>query len=174
LLHRVTPSANRYDMTAESSEEFDELTRAWQEFEGRVPVRLCAIQNDLHLCALVEFMNALVDRIGDQENHPLMQLLEIATVFVHDDEEWNIGIPDASPSAVLRFLMSQHGMRQADLRALFGSRSNVSEVLNGKREINSRQAQSLAKRFGLSPACVSLFTCNGIDRKVPNCHKFPY
>jgi hypothetical protein len=34
----------------------------------------------------------------------------------------------------------------------FGSQSNVSEVLNGKREINARQARSLAKRFGVSPA----------------------
>jgi HTH-type transcriptional regulator/antitoxin HigA len=73
------------------------------------------------------------------------------TAFVHDYEERNVEIPDASPSEVLRFLMAQHGLRQADLAADFGSQSNVSEVLNGKREINARQARALAKRFGVSP-----------------------
>ena len=35
---------------------------------------------------------------------------------------------------------------------IFGSQSNVSEVLRGKREINARQARTLGKRFGVSPA----------------------
>jgi HTH-type transcriptional regulator/antitoxin HigA len=48
--------------------------------------------------------------------------------------------------------MQQHELRQADLAEIFGSQSNVSEVLNGKREINARQARELAKRFRVSPA----------------------
>jgi HTH-type transcriptional regulator/antitoxin HigA len=48
--------------------------------------------------------------------------------------------------------MKQHDLRQADLAENFGSQSNVSEVLSGKREINARQARSLAARFGVSPA----------------------
>jgi HTH-type transcriptional regulator/antitoxin HigA len=43
-------------------------------------------------------------------------------------------------------------LRQTDLAKIFGSQSNVSEVLNGKREINARQARALGKRFGVSPA----------------------
>jgi antitoxin component HigA of HigAB toxin-antitoxin module len=39
-----------------------------------------------------------------------------------------------------------------DLAEDFGSQSNVSEVLSGKREINARQARSLAARFGVSSA----------------------
>jgi HTH-type transcriptional regulator / antitoxin HigA len=71
---------------------------------------------------------------------------------VRDYEERSIEIPDAEPSAVLRFLMEQHSLRQADLAAIFGSQSNVSEVLSGKREINARQARALAHRFSVSPA----------------------
>jgi HTH-type transcriptional regulator / antitoxin HigA len=43
-------------------------------------------------------------------------------------------------------------LRQADLAEIFGSQSNVSEVLNGKRKINARQARALASRFGVSAA----------------------
>jgi HTH-type transcriptional regulator/antitoxin HigA len=69
-----------------------------------------------------------------------------------DYEARNIDIPEAEPSAVLRLLMEQHDLRQSDLANIFGSQSNVSEVLRGKREINARQARTLGKRFGVSPA----------------------
>ena len=69
-----------------------------------------------------------------------------------DYEARNIDIPEAEPSAVLRLLMEQHDLRQTDLAKIFGSQSNVSRVLRGKREINARQARTLGKRFGVSPA----------------------
>jgi HTH-type transcriptional regulator/antitoxin HigA len=139
-------------MTDGSIGEFDEWTPAWHAFEAHAPVKLRAIENERHFRAMAKFMDKLVDRIGDQENHPLMGLLDIVTAFVHDYEERNVEIPDSSPSEVLRFLMEQHGLRQADLADDFGSQSNVSEVLNGKREINARQARALANRFRVSPA----------------------
>lgn len=101
---------------------------------------------------MVAFMNRLVDKIGDDENHPLMGLLDVVTSFIHDYEERHVDIPDAKPAGALRFLMRQHGLRQADLAPIFGAQSNVSEVLSGKREINARQARALAERFGISAA----------------------
>jgi HTH-type transcriptional regulator/antitoxin HigA len=139
-------------MIGSSVSGFEELTRAWREFEAHTPVKLRAIENERHFRAMVRFMNKLVDRIGDQENHPLMGLLDIVTAFVHDYEERNVEIPDVGPSAVLRFLMDQHGLHQADLAREFGSRSSVSEMLNGKCAISGRQARAFAKRLGVSSA----------------------
>ena len=139
-------------MTDGSIGEFDEWAPAWREFESHAPVKLRAIENERHFRAMVKFMDKLLDRIGDQENHPLMGLLDIVTAFVQDYEERNVEIPDASPSAALRLLMDQHGLRQTDLAKEFGSQSNVSEVLSGKRGINARQARALADRFGVSAA----------------------
>jgi HTH-type transcriptional regulator/antitoxin HigA len=156
VIHDASAKAKRKKeieaMTDGAIGEFDELAPAWRELEAHSPVKLRAIENERHFRAMVKFMNKLVDKIGDQESHPLMGLLDIVTSFVHDYEERNVEIPDASPSVVLRFLMEQHDLRQADLAQDFGSQSNVSEVLNGKREINARQARALAKRFGVSPA----------------------
>jgi HTH-type transcriptional regulator / antitoxin HigA len=125
---------------------------AWRELEARAPVKLTTIRSERHYKAMTEFMNDLLDTVGDRESHPLAGLLEVVTLFVRDYEEHNVEIPDASPADVLRFLMDQKQLRQVDLAALFGSQSNVSEVLNGKREINARQARALGKRFGVSPA----------------------
>ena len=129
----------------------DDMTPAWRELEARAPVKLGAIRNERHFKAMTEFMNELLDEIGDRESHPLAGLLEVVTMFVRDYEERHVEIPEASPAAVLRFLMDQRELRQVDLAELFGSQSNVSEVLSGKREINARQARALGKRFGVSP-----------------------
>jgi len=48
--------------------------------------------------------------------------------------------------------MDEHGLTQADLRSELGGQPVVSEILNGKREINARQAKALAARFHVSPA----------------------
>jgi HTH-type transcriptional regulator / antitoxin HigA len=101
---------------------------------------------------MTEFMNELLEKIGGRESHPLAGLLDVVTMFVRDYEERHVEIPDAAPTDVLRFLMDQRELRQVDLADLFGSQSNVSEVLNGRREINARQARALGKRFGVSPA----------------------
>ena len=137
---------------AENNDELEALAPAWREFQSLTPVKLRAVENERHYRAMVNFMNKLVDEIGDRESHHLMGLLDIVTFFVRDYEERNIEVPEAEPRTVLRFLMQQHDLRQSDLAELFGSQSNVSEVLNGKREINARQARALGSRFGVSPA----------------------
>jgi HTH-type transcriptional regulator/antitoxin HigA len=124
----------------------------WQELEARAPVKLEAICNERHFKAMTAFMNDLVDKIGDRESHPLMGLLDVVAMFVRDYEERKVEIPETRPADALRFMMDQHRLRQVDLADLFGSQSNVSEVLGGKREINVRQARALGKRFGVSPA----------------------
>jgi hypothetical protein len=43
------------------------------------------------------------------------------------------------------------GLQQADLPEV-GSQSVVSEILNGKRDLNVRQIRALVKRFHVSPA----------------------
>ena len=139
-------------MTHVATRDIDSLTPAWRELAARAPVKLSTIASERHYRAMVDFMDKLLDKIGDRENHPLMGLLDVVTIFVRDYEGRNVEIPDAEPSAVLRLLMEQHGLRQIDLAKIFGSQSNVSEVLNGKREINTRQVRLLAKRFGVSPA----------------------
>ena len=50
----------------------------------------------------------------------------------------------------MRFLIEQHGLKQADLADEVGTQSVVSEILNGHRHINARQAKALAQRFGVS------------------------
>jgi HTH-type transcriptional regulator / antitoxin HigA len=101
---------------------------------------------------MVNFLDELLDEIGDRKSHALMGLLDIVSLFVHDYEERNLEFPNSEPHAALRFFMEQHNLRQADLANIFGSHSNVRDVLNGKREIDTSRAKALAARFHISAA----------------------
>ncbi len=59
---------------------------------------------------------------------------------------------DIPPSDILKFLIDQHNLVQGDLAEDLGGQSVVSDILNGKRELNKRQIEALAKRFHVSPA----------------------
>ena len=77
----------------------------------------------------------------------------IAKLLLHlvDHYEHRTTTPPAStPRQVLRHLMDQRQLKQADLAPVFGTVSIVSEVLSGKRQINAKQARKLADYFHLS------------------------
>ena len=79
------------------------------------------------------------------------ELAELLTLLVEDFEEKHYKLPKGKPLDVVRFLMEQHDLRQKDLADVFGTPSIVSEVLNGKRELNKEQIARLSARFHVSP-----------------------
>lgn len=126
------------------------LAPAWNAFQSALPVRLAAIHSPAEYERAVEFMNQLLDVVGDHEEHELADMLELLGQLVEDYESRHHALPDAEPSQVLRFLIKQHDLKQADLAHELGTQSVVSEILNGHRQINARQAKALAQRFGVS------------------------
>lgn len=139
-------------MSYAATMNIDELTPTWQALETQASAKLAAIDNERHYKAMTGLMNELLDEIGDRKRHPLMGLLDVVTLLIEDYEKRTVKLPQADPASVLRFLMEQNDLRQADLAEIFGSQSNVSEILAGKRKINARQAKALAKRFSVSVA----------------------
>ncbi|WP_291014108.1 helix-turn-helix domain-containing protein [Hydrogenophaga sp.] len=128
------------------------LAPAWNAFQNALPVRLAAIHSPAEYERAVGFMNQLLDVVGDDEEHELADMLELLGQLIEDYESQHHALPDAEPGRVLRFLMDQYGLKQTDLVAELGAQSVVSEVLNGRRQINVRQAKALAERFGVSAA----------------------
>ncbi|MBI4876213.1 MAG: hypothetical protein HY822_16380 [Acidobacteria bacterium] len=63
------------------------------------------------------------------------------------------GLPpdDSTPAERLRFLLEHSGKTPADLLPIFGQRSHVNEVLNGKRKIGAEQARKLGRLFSMQP-----------------------
>lgn len=77
-------------------------------------------------------------------------LLGLLAVLVADFEEKAYPLDEGTPRDTLLFLMEQKNLRQKDLVPVFGSRSTVSAVVNGKRDISKSQARKLGEFFDLS------------------------
>ena len=121
-----------------------QLQNHWQNISP-----LLTIRNEREYDAAVERMNELLDEIGTDENHPLYSLLDTLGTLIQAYEEEHHSIPETKGADVLRFLMDEHGLTQSELPEV-GSQGVVSEILNGKRELNVRQIRALAKRFKVS------------------------
>lgn len=98
----------------------------------------------------VATLNELLDEIGTDERHPLYDLLDTLGTVIAAYEAEHVALPLADGRDVLVYLMEEHDLRQSDLPEV-GSQGIVSEILNGKRELNVRQIRALAARFGVSP-----------------------
>jgi len=51
------------------------------------------------------------------------EAIELLTLLIERYEEENYALPEASPADVLRFLLSQHGLKQRDLAETWAERA---------------------------------------------------
>ena len=105
--------------------------------------------NDEELDRLVDHLDELLDVVGDDEQHPLASLVNLLGTLVAEYESEHVEEPSATGVDVLKELMVMNQLRQSDFPEI-GSQGVVSEVLNGKRELNIRQVKALAKRFNVT------------------------
>ena len=103
-------------------------------------------ENEVYTAALYE-----LDQRSKRLTAAEKELAELLTLLIEDFEEKRYRLPRAKPLEVVRFLMEQHNLLQKDLADVFGTRSIVSEVLSGKRELNKDQIARLSARFHVSP-----------------------
>jgi HTH-type transcriptional regulator/antitoxin HigA len=105
------------------------------------------IHTDAELDAAIALLDDFLDRATltpDEED-----FLELLSALVENYERDHVAIPLVSGVAVLRHLMEENGLTQADLAADFGGKSVVSEVLSGKRALSKTHVRKLSERFGL-------------------------
>jgi len=98
------------------------------------------------MAALLEELT-IPERELTPEEDALANLIE-KLVVDYDDRYY--AIPDAKPHEMVKFLMEQRDLKQADLVSVLGSRAQVSDLVNGKRGISKAQARKLAEFFGVS------------------------
>jgi len=98
------------------------------------------------------FLDKLLDMVGDNESHELMGLVDVIghMIAMYDEVHVKSVKKDAGIDA-LKFLMEQHDLHQRDLKNEIGSQGVVSEILNGKRQLNITQIKKLSVRFNVSP-----------------------
>lgn len=128
-----------------------ELATCWKAFDDAFGLG-APIQDEARYEELLDTVGDLMDVLAANEGSPVAGLVELLTDRIREYENRVHPWPDTStPAQVLRFLMDQHGLKQSELSAI-GTQGVVSEILNGKRELNVRQIGELSKMFRVSPA----------------------
>jgi HTH-type transcriptional regulator/antitoxin HigA len=122
----------------------DDLAHAWESWRSVVGV--IRVDTPWKYERAVKLINTIIDEIGQDETHPLAEVLDYLGDLVKAYEDVHVVIPPAPPHEVLQFLMEEHQLTQADL-ADEVSPSHLSEILSGKRAISKASAKKLAQRF---------------------------
>ena len=130
----------------------DILSKQWTP----VSDLLSPIQNENDYKEAVSLLDQMIDAVGSNEDHPLATMMYHLGNLINeyeksDDDLSNLGERGDAISTI-KFLMDQHGLKQADLKDVFGSQGNVSEVLRGIRELNLKHIRKLASRFNADPS----------------------
>ena len=127
--------------------ELNRIENLWADIQPFLSVP----HNEGEYNRLVSLLDELIDRIGEEEHHPLSSLMETLSTLIEGYEKKHLPPSQSDAISALKFLMKEHGLRQSDLVEV-GSQGVVSEILSGKRKLNLRQVRRLSSRFNVSPA----------------------
>jgi len=114
----------------------------------RYPLR--PIRSDAELDAASEVIDDLTDR--DDLSPAELDYLDVLGDLVEKYEAEHIEMPHVSDAQMLRSLMDEMNVKQVDVVQGTGiSKTVVSLVLNGKRNLTREHVKVLSKYFGVNP-----------------------
>jgi HTH-type transcriptional regulator/antitoxin HigA len=109
---------------------------------------LTVIADDKHLDRAVALIDELLDR--PVRDYGEQSYLDALTTLVESYENEHVQMPDVGGVAVLRNLMTDNSITQAELSRETGiAESALSEVLSGKRRLSRGHVGCLARYFGV-------------------------
>jgi HTH-type transcriptional regulator/antitoxin HigA len=111
-----------------------------------MPVVIQTEEENDRMLAEAEKLMAKGENLSPEED----ALLRLMSTLIQDFEVKFYQPRDVTPLEMLQHLMDARGLKQSDLREVFGSKGIASEVINGKRGISKTHAKALAKFFGVS------------------------
>jgi HTH-type transcriptional regulator/antitoxin HigA len=93
---------------------------------------------------------ALVSQLMDSTDPADRARLRAQAIILQDYEAKRWPIAPASVADIIQYLMEQHDLTQADMAPILGTRSRVSEVLNGRRPLSMSMIRKLRSTFHVS------------------------
>lgn len=109
------------------------------------------INNDADYTEATKLADVLVDDGAMDAEHPHHSLFMTIADLIYAYDQRHYPMPRVLGSEMLRFLMTQHGLKQNQLPEI-GKQSVVSEILSGQRNLTVDHIRGLSNRFAVSPA----------------------
>jgi HTH-type transcriptional regulator/antitoxin HigA len=92
----------------------------------------------------------LVSRLMGSDDPTDRARLRAQALMLQEYEAKRWPVEPASPAEIIQYLMEQHDLTPADMAPILGTRSRVSEVLNGRRPLNLSMIKRLRTTFHIS------------------------
>lgn len=134
------------------------LKTAFDDFASTAAPYL-VITDEAHYEETLELIESLLEEVGEDDSDPRNHLIELLSKAIEEYEDMDKEIIAFDREAmalnsdisVLRVLMNQHQLGVNDLPEI-GSKSLISRILSGDRNLTKMHIQQLSARFGLSPS----------------------
>jgi HTH-type transcriptional regulator / antitoxin HigA len=108
------------------------------------------IKDEREYDRLVAEVERLMNRGEQSLSAEETSLLEMLSILIEEYDRNHYPLAPSQPHKTLAFLLEQRGLKPHDLWPVLGSKSRVSEILAGKRDISKEQAKKLAEFFHVS------------------------
>lgn len=123
------------------------LEVAWDRLHTLMPV--FPIRNQQQYDQATEMLNSLLDIVGDDENHPLYDLLDTLGTLIRVYEESLYPEPDVNEIDVIKYLMAEHNISELPE---IGDADYINDLLSGKQPLKIGDIKALSQRFNISVA----------------------
>ena len=127
--------------------EIKKTVKVW----STVSTVVSTIHSEKQYNKAVRMLDELIDEVNKKRDTVKESLIDTLGTLIKDYEDRNIEEPHGDPIGIIKYLLEEHDLRQSDLQEI-GSQGVVSEILNGKRQLNLKQVVALSKRFSVSPS----------------------
>jgi HTH-type transcriptional regulator / antitoxin HigA len=145
LLHSDFRGDSWKSLAASQSQEGETEARSYidlvQEFELR-PIR--DVEGLQHASTVTDGLLSIPNRSPDEQDY-----LDVLALIIKDYEDRNVPVPPVPAADVLRLLIMEHRLSQAELIPLLGGKNKVAELLKGKRSLELRQVTRASRYFKL-------------------------
>ena len=121
------------------------LEVAWDRLNTLMPV--FPIRTQQQYDQATEMLNGLLDIVGDDESHPLYDLLDTLGTLIHVYEKNSYPEPDVSELDVLKYLMAEHNI--SDIPEI-GDSNYINGILSGQHQMTIGDVKALSQRFNVS------------------------
>jgi HTH-type transcriptional regulator/antitoxin HigA len=108
------------------------------------------ITNEAQLIATQNRINSILDKgklTQDDRDY-----LKVLGTLVHDYEEKSEPMPNIKGAELLKALLEEATLQPKDLLSIWNTESVVLDILNGERELTTKEIKQLAAFFRISPA----------------------
>jgi HTH-type transcriptional regulator / antitoxin HigA len=119
--------------------------RSYNDLVEQFPLR--PIRDDDHLRQAIARIDSLLirsNRTLDEQDY-----LDVLSLLVAEYEHQQIAIPPVSGAEIVRTLISEHRLSQAEIIPLLGGKQKALALLQGSRPLDLRQATRVSRYFKL-------------------------